>query len=499
MFRFIKRNNTFVISQFTERKTTMNKKLLSVLLVLAISLSFVLASCGSKSGEQAAELEKQAKEEHAEYVMDVTRHASESAMNSLNATRVLSNIIKSSKITLDLGDLLPEVITAVIGEGRGYLSAGGIEVFADKEYLTVDLSKSIYASKGGVYKIPLDKLASAFKNVFDELYSLSVVNAGQSKVPGSPEEYTEFIESVTKDIDSLLNTTVKTETVSAYGKNVNCVVSETVVNIDVVYKFIEKLLEYAAKFMNEEDVKQMQKEVNIDSIKQLVDQLGIVFDGKIRSEVDAATSLPVRYSIEINYKMSDLDSISGSIPYGILVDLRSIYANGLNDCSFSFVVNYPENCSLLNDADAKLNITLNPLGSKVSSSIGIQWRVRNTDDKFVGKASLVLPEMVAGYGMDEIAFTVEYDRNTKDLTFDFMGMYALNLKLDYTDDYFLLTLKSFKEEYRTYDLYNISLKVEKNAGFPELPANASVITDDQLEAFFNMIMQNALYNMEDLY
>ncbi len=473
----------------------MNKKLLSVLLVIALSLSFVLVSCGGNSAK-AAELEKQAKEDHAEYVMDVTRHASETAVNSLNATRVLSNIIKSSKITLDLGDLTPEVITMVLSEDRGFLSVAGAEVFLDNDYITIDLSKTEFASDKSVRKIPVAKLLAAFENAFAELFTNNASQYEQSNdVINSLDEFMKLAENIKKEIEQLLNTSVKTEKVNAYGKDVSCIVSETVINNDILYKVFEKIFDFGKKYATMY-TEEMLDQIDSDMIKQAVDTLGFVIDGKIRSEVDAESGLPVRNSFDFSFKMANPDTYMNSIQYEVYMYLSEMYRNGLGDCSISYVINYPENFSLLNDADATLTVTLNGSGSKMSSSVGIQWRVQNTDDKFIGKASLVLPEMLAGSGVDNIAFTVEYDRKTKDLKLDLMGRYALNLKLDYNEDYFKLTFVSYSVNNDDVSLGNVSVTVEKNTDFPKLPDNAVTVSDEEIDSLIELIK---MYASSDMY
>ena len=465
----------------------MNKKLLALTLVLALVFSLLLVSCASEKEKELTEL---ANTDRFEYAKSVTRYASDAAADSLNATRVLNEILPNSKITVETGTLLGEQIksvTAYISDKKAFVTIAApdkyegqqFDVFATDEYLVLDLTK-VEGLDNGVYKIPASEL---FKGLSEYIGSYADYESAQPiEVDVKDEsEALEFIDKFTSAIEDTLNSDVATEKIDAYGKSVKCIHTTETLNNAGVEKLINSMFDLFKDYVKGDTLPEEVKNYNAQDLIDLFNQLGVVFTAKTDDYVDAETGLPVRSIFTLDFAASPESTGTSDIQNG----------------KVAVTLNYPEDCKLTNNAD--MTIQLETGNTKMNASV--KWIVDKTDDEFHGKLVLSLPAVITGSSDDITALKVDYVKNTKALTVKVIDQYTLNALLDYNDVSVALTLVSFEDmEYDydhynpetysydkilvTHDLGNIKITVEKCADFPKEPENAQSVTFEELKNLF---------------
>jgi hypothetical protein len=465
----------------------MNKKLLALTLVLALVFSLLLVSCASEKEKELTEL---ANTDRFEYAKSVTRYASDAAADSLNATRVLNEILPNSKITVETGTLLGEQIksvTAYISDKKAYLSIVApdkyegqqFDVFAADEYLVLDLTK-VEGLDNGVYKVSAAELIKGLREYF---------RSYTGREPTEPIELdlkdesaaNEFIERFTSAIEDTLNSDVATEKIDAYGKSVKCIHTTETLNNAGVEKLINSMFDLFKDYVKGDTLPEEVKNYNAQDLIDLFNQLGVVFTAKTDDYVDAETGLPVRSIFTLDFAATPESSLD--------LDIQN--------AKILMTLNYPEDCKLTNNAD--MTIQLETGNTKMNAAV--KWIVDKTDDEFHGKLVLSLPAVITGSQDDITAFKVDYIKSTKALTVKVIDQYTLNALLDYNDVSVALTLVSFEDmEYDydhynpetysydkilvTHDLGNIKITVEKCADFPKEPENAQSVTFEELKNLF---------------
>ncbi|GEM_PF-4644130 len=465
----------------------MNKKLLALTLVLALVFSLLLVSCASEKEKELTEL---ANTDRFEYAKSVTRYASDAAADSLNATRVLNEILPNSKITVETGTLLGEQIksvTAYISDKKAYLSIVApdkyegqqFDVFAADEYLVLDLTK-VEGLDNGVYKV---SVAELFKGLSEYIGSYADYESAQPiEVDVKDEsEALEFVEKFTSAIEDTLNSDVATEKIDAYGKSVKCIHTTETLNNAGVEKLINSMFDLFKDYVKGDTLPEEVKNYTAQDLIDMFNQLGVVFTAKTDDYVDAETGLPVRSIFTLDFAATPESSLD--------LDIQN--------AKILMTLNYPEDCKLTNNAD--MTIQLETGNTKMNAAV--KWIVDKTDDEFHGKLVLSLPAVITGSQDDITAFKVDYIKSTKALTVKVIDQYTLNALLDYNDVSVALTLVSFEDmEYDydhynpetysydkilvTHDLGNIKITVEKCADFPKEPENAQSVTFEELKNLF---------------
>ena len=466
----------------------MNKKLLALTLVLALLLSLLMVSCAGKKEKELTEL---ANTDRFEYAKSVTRYASDAAADSLNATRVLNEILPNSKITVDMGTLLGEEIksvTAYISDKKAYLSIVApdkyegqqFDVFAADEYLVLDLTK-VEGLDNGVYKV---SAAELIKGLSEYIRSYAHIESTDTIEVDLKDESAanEFIEKFTSAIEDTLNSDVATEKIDAYGKSVKCIHTTETLNNAGVEKLINSMFDLFKDYVKGDTLPEEVKNYTAQDLIDMFNQLGVVFTAKTDDYVDAETGLPVRSIFTLD----------------VVATPESTMALDIQNAKILMTLNYPEDCKLTNNAD--MTVQLETGNTKMNASV--KWIVDKTDDEFHGKLVLSLPAVITGSSDDITAMKVDYVKNTKALTVKVIDQYTLNALLDYNDVSLELTLVSFEsmeydydhynpETYSydkvnvTHDLGNIKITVEKCADFPNEPENAKSVTFDELKDIFS--------------
>ncbi len=464
----------------------MNKKLLSLVLIAALVLSLLLVSCGKGSKEKG--LTDLAESDPIEYTKDVTRYASKAAAESLKPTKVLNEILTSSKVTLDFGDLEVPVgaVVAYINENKAYLSVTAgeqygdqeLDIYADAEKLIVDMTKIDNEEINGTYKIAPADLIKGAMQLFLQLNSDRIPEgldyAADIDFNKDGSEVEEFIEKVKNAVNDAVDSNVVTEKIDAYGKKVNCIHTTKSFGNATVEKLINSVFPLVKDIVKSDD---FPEDITASKIVEEFNELGVVFNAKSDSFVDADTGLPVKSVVTFEVDASALSEKAPELPI-------SNIANG--KINAEIILNYPENCSLLNNADLTVKISAN----NSSMTASAKWIVSNTDDAFSGKVNITLP------GNPEAIDLIKIDHNkkTNDLIVNVVNQIILNSKLEYTDDSVTFTLVSLQHSENEYDfdtdrvventvitdLHNVSVKIEKTADFPVVPVGAKEVTFDEL-------------------
>ena len=465
----------------------MNKKLLALTLVLALVFSLLLVSCASEKEKELTEL---ANTDRFEYAKSVTRYASDAAADSLNATRVLNEILPNSKITVETGTLLGEQIksvTAYISDKKAYLSIVApdkyegqqFDVFAADEYLVLDLTK-VEGLDNGVYKVSAAELIKGLREYFRSYAGIEPAEPVELDLKDESAA-NEFIERFTSAIEDTLNSDVATEKIDAYGKSVKCIHTTETLNNAGVEKLINSMFDLFKDYVKGDTLPEEVKNYNEQDLIDLFNQLDVVFTAKTADYVDAETGRPVRRIFTLDFAATPESSLD--------LDIQN--------AKILMTLNYPEDCKLTNSAE--MTIQLETGNTKMNASV--KWIVDKTDDEFHGKLVLSLPAVITGSQDDITAFKVDYIKSTKALTVKVIDQYTLNALLDYNDVSVALTLVSFEglesdydhynpETYSydkilvTHDLGNIKITVEKCADFPKEPENAQSVTFEELKNLF---------------
>ena len=483
----------------------MNKKLIALVLVLAMALTFVLSSCNNTEKE----LTEQANTDHKEYVKTVTTNAVDAAAESIKPLNTLNDIKENCVITVDMGDFKDIEVKSIIAQildKKAYLKilAGGSEegkeatLYIDNGSVIIDTEKA-GTDKPGVYKIKLQDLISVMSK------SLSAFGMPV----GSDVEVNESMPE--KILDILKNDiapTVTSEKVEVNGKNVKCIVSEIVINNELITKVIRDIFPVIKDSLGDNI-----GDVTADTIVDAFNSIGLDISGKIRTEVEADTGLPVRAYVDLalvsaeesesdqqktalfiaddddddydwdddDYDWDDDDDDWDDDDGGFGFDPSIL--GMLGNIKISCVVNFPEECSLLNSADLTLKVTIGDEENATTLSAAVKWSAEDSADAFNSKLKIELPAILT----DDSNFTInfDYDKKTKEFHAYYGDEFDLKFKLEYTDSTMDVTLVSLTAGGDTIDLKNIHINIKNSKDFPEFPTNYTEVSADDIEDIFH--------------
>ena len=486
----------------------MNKKLIALVLVLAMALTFVLSSCNNTEKE----LTEQANNDHKEYVKTVSTNAVDAAAESIKPLKTLNDIKESCLITLDMGDfegIEIKSIVAQILDKKAYLKvlAGGEDegkeatLYFEDDSVIVDTEKA-GTDKPGVYKIKAQDLVALMGKTLSGFGFGSFVASDVEVNESTPEKILDILKN---DIA----TTVTTEKVEVYGKTVKCIVSEIVINNELITKIIRDIFPVIKDSLGENI-----GDITADTIVDAFNSIGLDISGKLRTEVEADSGLPVRAYVDLavvskeesesdqqktalfiadddddDDYFGDDDDDDYDYDYDYDYDDDTYTTGGLGfdpsmlsmlgNIKISCVVNFPEKCSLLNSADLTLKVTIGDEGSSTTVSAAIKWSAEDSADAFKGKLKIELPAILTDNS--NITINFDYDKKTKEFHAYYGDEFDLKLKLEYTDSEIDVTLISVTLDDKTIDLKNIHANIKSSNDFPAFPTNYTEVSGEDID------------------
>lgn len=477
----------------------MKKIIVSLLLVFVLVAGLCLTSCSEDVGKK---LIKTAQADYAEYNKEVIENVINAMADSYAPLSIIKDSLEDGKtsLTIDIDEGEQVIVDFFTKDGKyaatishPSTNESGSIYYADKN-VTVDFTGIKDAGMDKSFTFALDIFKDALNNTQseenEELQQALDMLKGIFKFDVTNEEE---IKKIVDKFEGCIKRTVEEKDVTIETKKddkktekkVDSIVTTETLDKEAFMKILENLwnaidFDAVSKIAGEMGEGESIKIPSFDEIKE---QFGNLFDINATQvyAVSMDKGLPVLYTCDVSFSID----ASVIIPDADIPKL---------DAELSIKVEFPENMSVYNRAEASVTVSGSILNMALGSEeedeeigISIVWEPEDSKDEFTGTLKLKLKK--AGMTISPLSVTIERSKKSGDFTvtakaglLDQMKKIELNGNIKSEKNKTTIKLVSATLDEETEEI-NAVLTFEKGCEFPSIPSAEKIGSIEDFEKY----------------